>query len=174
MREQIVLISLLIFWASIAQAAAGAHEAVNSILAAQGKTTSDGMDAAGKNAVVSWKLDALDNTTYAIANDTVVTNVADDADLLTRGAHEADLRDSDAIVDAGLADRKLLGVLGAVPQKKAFRGMRTEGPQRANASRRLPADLDPASVARLRDRDPGGRFSACTSRQVAVIGRIKV
>ena len=62
-------------------AAAGAHEAVNSILAAQGKTTSDGMDAAGKNAVVSWKLDALDNTTYAIANDTVVTNVADDADL---------------------------------------------------------------------------------------------
>ena len=62
-------------------AAAGAHEAVNSILAAQGKTTSDGMDAAGKNAVVSWKLDTLDNTTYAIANDTVVTNVADDADL---------------------------------------------------------------------------------------------
>lgn len=62
-------------------AAAGAHEAVNSILAAQGKTTSDGMDAAGKNAVVSWKLDAMDNTTYAIANDTVVTNVADDADL---------------------------------------------------------------------------------------------
>lgn len=62
-------------------AAAGAHEAVNSILAAQGKTTSDGMDAAGRNAVVSWKLDALDNTTYAIANDTVVTNVADDADL---------------------------------------------------------------------------------------------
>ena len=62
-------------------AAAGAHEAVNSILAAQGKTTADGMDAAGKNAVVSWKLDALDNTTYAIANDTVVTNVADDADL---------------------------------------------------------------------------------------------
>ena len=62
-------------------AAAGAHEAVNNILAAQGKTTSDGMDAAGKNAVVSWKLDAMDNTTYAIANDTVVTNVADDADL---------------------------------------------------------------------------------------------
>lgn len=62
-------------------AAAGAHEAVNSILAAQGKTTSDGMDAAGKNAVVSWKLDALDNTTYAIANNTTVTNVADDADL---------------------------------------------------------------------------------------------
>lgn len=62
-------------------AAAGAHEAVNNILAAQGKTTADGMDAAGKNAVVSWKLDALDNTTFAIANDTVVTNVADDADL---------------------------------------------------------------------------------------------
>lgn len=62
-------------------AAAGAHEAVNNILAAQGKTTADGMDAAGKNAVVSWKLDALDNTTFAIANNTTVTNVADDADL---------------------------------------------------------------------------------------------
>lgn len=62
-------------------AAAGAHEAVNNILAAQGKTVADGMDAAGKNAVVSWKLDAMDNTTYAIANDAVVTNVADDADL---------------------------------------------------------------------------------------------
>lgn len=62
-------------------AAAGAHEAVNNILAAQGKTTADGMDAAGKNAVVSWKLDQLDNTTFAIANNTTVTNVADDADL---------------------------------------------------------------------------------------------
>ena len=62
-------------------AAAGAHEAVNNILAAQGKTTADGMDAAGKNVVVSWKLDALDNTTFAIANNTTVTNVADDADL---------------------------------------------------------------------------------------------
>lgn len=62
-------------------AAAGAHEAVNNILAAQGKTTADGMDAAGKNAVVSWKLDQLDNTTFAIANTTTVTNVADDADL---------------------------------------------------------------------------------------------
>lgn len=62
-------------------AAAGAHEAVNNILAAQGKTVADGMDAAGSKAVVSWKLDQLDNTTYAIANDTVVTNVADDADL---------------------------------------------------------------------------------------------
>ena len=62
-------------------AAAGAHEAVNNILAAQGKTTADGMDAAGKNAVVCWKLDALDNTTFAIANNTTVTNVADDADL---------------------------------------------------------------------------------------------
>ena len=62
-------------------AAAGAHEAVNNILAAQGKTTADGMDAAGSKAVVSWKLDALDNTTFAIANNTTVTNVADDADL---------------------------------------------------------------------------------------------
>ena len=62
-------------------AAAGAHEAVNNILAAQGKTVADGMDAAGKNAVASWKLDQLDNTTFAIANNTTVTNVADDADL---------------------------------------------------------------------------------------------
>lgn len=62
-------------------AAAGAHEAVNNILAAQGKTVADGMDAAGSKAVVSWKLDALDNTTFAIANNTTVTNVADDADL---------------------------------------------------------------------------------------------
>lgn len=62
-------------------AAAGAHEAVNNILAAQGKTVPDGMDAAGSKAVVSWKLDQLDNTTFAIANNTTVTNVADDADL---------------------------------------------------------------------------------------------
>lgn len=62
-------------------AAAGAHEAVNNILAAQGKTVADGMDAAGSKAVVSWKLDQLDNTTFAIANNTNVTNVADDADL---------------------------------------------------------------------------------------------
>ena len=61
-------------------AAAGAHEAVNNILAAQGKTVADGMDAAGSKAVVSWKLDQLDNT-IAIANNTNVTNVADDADL---------------------------------------------------------------------------------------------
>ena len=62
-------------------AAAGAHEAVNNILAAQGKTVANGMDAAGSKAVVSWKLDQLDNTTFAIANNTTVTNVADDADL---------------------------------------------------------------------------------------------
>ena len=62
-------------------AAAGAHEAVNNILAAQGKTVADGMDAAGSKVVVSWKLDQLDNTTFAIANNTTVTNVADDADL---------------------------------------------------------------------------------------------
>lgn len=62
-------------------AAAGAHEAVNNILAAQGKTVADGMDATGSKAVVSWKLDQLDNTTFAIANNTTVTNVADDADL---------------------------------------------------------------------------------------------
>ncbi len=31
------------------------------------------MDAAGSKAVVSWKLDQLDNTTFAIANNTTVT-----------------------------------------------------------------------------------------------------
>ncbi len=62
-------------------AAAGAHAAVNSFLAAQGKTVADCMGASGRKAVVSWKLDQLDNTTFAIANNTTVTNVADDADL---------------------------------------------------------------------------------------------
>ena len=62
-------------------AAAGAHEAVNNILAAQGEATAGGMDAAGSKAVVGGELDQLDNTTFAIANNTTVTNVADDADL---------------------------------------------------------------------------------------------
>ena len=62
-------------------AAAGSHEAANNFLAAQGKTVADGMDAEAKGTCVTWNLAALDNTTFATANGTAVTNVADDADL---------------------------------------------------------------------------------------------
>ena len=62
-------------------AAAGAHEAVNNFLAAQGKTVADGMDAEGTGAVQTWNLAKLDNTTFATQNGTQVTNVADNADL---------------------------------------------------------------------------------------------
>ena len=62
-------------------AAAGAHEAVNNFLTAQGKTVADGMDAEGKGAVATWNLAQLDKTTFATQNGTAVTNVADDADL---------------------------------------------------------------------------------------------
>ena len=62
-------------------AAAGSHEAANNILAAQGYTTADGMDADAAGTAVTWNLAEFDNTTYAIDNGTEVTNVADDADL---------------------------------------------------------------------------------------------
>ena len=62
-------------------AAAGSHEAVNNFLAQQGKTVADGMDAEAKGSVVVWNLASLDNKTFATANGTAVTNVADDADL---------------------------------------------------------------------------------------------
>lgn len=62
-------------------AAAGSHEAVNNILAAQGYTTADGMDEEAAGAVQTWNLAQMDNTTFSISNDTEVTNVADDADL---------------------------------------------------------------------------------------------
>lgn len=63
-------------------AAAGAHEAVNNFLAAQGKTTADGMDAQATGGTVVWSDNtSLDTTTFAIAHDTEITNVADDADL---------------------------------------------------------------------------------------------
>ena len=62
-------------------AAAGAHEATNNILTAQGKTVEDGMDAAGKGTVATWNLTQLDQTTFAVQNGTTVTNVADDVDL---------------------------------------------------------------------------------------------
>ncbi len=63
-------------------AAAGSHEAVNNFLAAQGKTVADGMDAEAKGTTVVWDGNSsLDITTFSIENGTVVTNVADDADL---------------------------------------------------------------------------------------------
>ena len=62
-------------------AAAGAHEAVNNILAAQGYTTADGMDAEAVGTAQVWSLGELDDTTFAVSNGTAVTNVADDADL---------------------------------------------------------------------------------------------
>ena len=61
--------------------AAGAHEAINNILAEQGYTEDDGMDADGTGDVQTWNLDELDNTTFAVSNDTEITNVADSADL---------------------------------------------------------------------------------------------
>lgn len=62
-------------------AAAGAHEAVNNFLTAQGKTTEDGMDAEGIGECVTWNLAALDQTTFATDNGTAITNVAETADL---------------------------------------------------------------------------------------------
>lgn len=62
-------------------AAAGAHAAVNNFLTAQGKTVADGMDQEGGNAVVTWNLGHMDTTTFSVDNNTVVTNVAEDADL---------------------------------------------------------------------------------------------
>ncbi len=63
-------------------AAAGSHEAVNNFLGAQGKTVADGMDAEAVGTTLVWDENtALDTTTFAVENNTVVTNVADDADL---------------------------------------------------------------------------------------------
>ena len=39
------------------------------------------MDADGTGDVQTWNLDELDNTTFAVSNDTEITNVADSADL---------------------------------------------------------------------------------------------
>lgn len=62
-------------------AAAGAHEAVNNFLAAQGYTAADGMDAEASGTVQTWNLAEFNDTTFAVDNGTEVTNVADDADL---------------------------------------------------------------------------------------------
>ena len=61
----------------------GAHEALNNVLAAQGKTTADGMTADGNaENVIVWNLDKLDNTTFAQSkNGTAVENQLADMDL---------------------------------------------------------------------------------------------
>ena len=62
-------------------AATDAHDAVNNVLAAHGKTTADGMDAEGKaNLVHSWDME-FDATTYSKSiNGTEITNQLDHAD----------------------------------------------------------------------------------------------
>lgn len=63
-------------------AAAGSHAAVNNVLAAMGKTTADGVDAEATGTCTVWNGNTkLDTTTFALSNNTEVTNVADDADL---------------------------------------------------------------------------------------------
>ena len=62
-------------------AATDAHDAVNNVLAAHGKTTADGMDAEGKaDLVYSWDM-AFDSETYSKSlNGTEITNQLDDSD----------------------------------------------------------------------------------------------
>ncbi len=63
-------------------AAAGSHDAVNNVLGALGNTTEDGMDADATGEAVVWnELEELDAETFATANGTEITNVADNADL---------------------------------------------------------------------------------------------
>jgi beta-glucosidase len=61
----------------------GSHDALNNILASQGKTTSDGMDYSGNaNNAYKWTQNNFDSKTYSkSANGTKVTNQLDNADL---------------------------------------------------------------------------------------------
>ena len=61
----------------------GAHEAVNNVLAKQGKTAADGMTAEGAAAnVQTWSLTELDHTTFARSkNGTAVENQLENADV---------------------------------------------------------------------------------------------
>ena len=61
----------------------GSHEAVNNVLAAQGKTMEDGMTGEGiVENVQTWDLDSFDDTTFAhTENGTAVENQLEDADL---------------------------------------------------------------------------------------------
>ena len=60
-----------------------AHDAINNILAAQGKSTNDGMDYAGDAAkTYMWHQDTFDNETYSISKAGVeISNQLDNADL---------------------------------------------------------------------------------------------
>ena len=62
-------------------AATDAHDAVNNVLAAHGKTTADGMDADGKaDLVYSWDME-FDSTTYSKSlSGATITNQLDDSD----------------------------------------------------------------------------------------------
>lgn len=63
-------------------AAAGAHEAVNNVLYAQGYDSEDGVDvtaAAGRTA--KWTLGSLDSETFSVSHDVEVTNQMDNLDL---------------------------------------------------------------------------------------------
>lgn len=59
-------------------AANGAHEAVNNVIAAQGKTPTSGT---ANGSVTTWNSSNLDTNTYKISNNYVVTNQVDNADL---------------------------------------------------------------------------------------------
>ncbi len=61
----------------------GAHEAINNVLAAQGKTTEDGMTENGNEAnVKTWELTALDDSSFARSkNGTAVQNQLEDIDV---------------------------------------------------------------------------------------------
>lgn len=61
----------------------GAHEALNNVLVAQGKTSADGMTAEGDTSKVkTWELASFDATTFAYSdNGTAVENQLADADL---------------------------------------------------------------------------------------------
>lgn len=59
-------------------AANGAHEAVNNILNAQGHVPNSG---SAKGSVSVWNSASLDTFTYAVSNNTVITNQVDNADL---------------------------------------------------------------------------------------------
>ena len=62
----------------------GAHEALNNILSAKGKTVSDGMDAEGDSSLTyTWNQASLDTTTYAtsVYTGNEVTNSFEDVDV---------------------------------------------------------------------------------------------
>ncbi len=60
----------------------GAHDALNNILAAKGKTAADGMDAEGNAALAqTWTCAALDKTSFSAGAENAITNQFDEADF---------------------------------------------------------------------------------------------